>query len=218
MDGIVTLDDAQRDELQQAAERMFSITASEILGQRLDRILPDGMAKRHVRLVDEFGRSGVTRRQLGGAGVYGRRATGETFPIDLSISQAIVDGRKVYAGILRGQARTGGARCARPRAAAALHRLRSGAMSMFDRDMRYLAASGDGSPTIASRGPTSSDAAITRSFRIPQSWRDIHRRCLEGAVEACEEDCFVHADQDRRLESRGRCGRGSTRTSASAAS
>ena len=199
MDGIVTLDDAQRvTSFNEAAERMFGVTASEILGQPLDRLLPDGMAKRHVRLVDEFGRSGVTHRQLGGGGVLGRRATGETFPIDLSISQAIIDGRKVYTGILRDITE-------RVRAERALRETASqlqlfidyapAAVAMFDRDMRYLFAS---RRWLIDYRKSWTDVVGRSHYEVfpdvPESWREIHRRCLEGAIEACEEDCFIRDD------------------------
>lgn len=199
MDGIVTLDDGQRvTSFNEAAERMFGISANEILGQRLDRLLPEGIAERHVRLVDEFGRSGVTRRQLGGGGVHGRRATGEIFPIDLSISQAIGDGRKVYTGILRDVTE-------RVRAERRLRETASqlqlfienapAAIAMLDRDMRYLFAS---RRWLTDYRKNWTDVVGRSHYEvfpdIPESWREIHRRCLEGAVEVCEEDCFVRDD------------------------
>ncbi|MFN8599848.1 MAG: PAS domain S-box protein [Candidatus Binatia bacterium] len=199
MDGIIILDDAQCvTSFNEAAERMFGITASEILGQRLDRLLPEGMAQRHGRLVEEFGRSGVSRRQLGGAGVLGRRATGEIFPIDLSISQAVVDGRKFYTGILRDVTE-------RVRAERKLRETASqlqlfidyapAAIAMFDRDMRYLSASRRWLVDYRLAWPDIVGRSHYEIFpEVPQSWRDIHRRCLEGAVEACEEDCFIRAD------------------------
>ncbi|MBK7976617.1 MAG: PAS domain S-box protein [Deltaproteobacteria bacterium] len=68
-------------------------------------------------------------------------------------------------------------------------------IAMFDRDMRYLAASRhwlsapeyDGRELI---GKTMYEVLPD----VPERWREVHRRCLAGAVEIAEEDRFERAD------------------------
>ncbi|WP_413174043.1 PAS domain S-box protein [Anabaena azotica] len=69
-------------------------------------------------------------------------------------------------------------------------------IAMFDRNMCYVIAS---QRWIDDYQLESIAAIIGKSHyeifsEIPERWRQIHQRCLGGAVEKCEEDLFVRAD------------------------
>lgn len=103
MDAIITCDDAQNIVLfNGAAEKVFGVTAAEIVGQPLARLIPDRYRGVHERHVTQFGEHGQTTRRMGGTTVlHGLRANGEEFPIDASISQVMLGGRRYYTVILR---------------------------------------------------------------------------------------------------------------------
>ena len=103
MDAIITVDDAQKIVLfNQAAEDMFQWSAQDMLGRRLDRLIPERFRSVHGEHIREFGRSGVTTRQMGSLGVImGVRASGEEFPIEAAISQIGIEGRRYYTVVLR---------------------------------------------------------------------------------------------------------------------
>lgn len=69
------------------------------------------------------------------------------------------------------------------------------AIAMFDRDMRYLAVS---QRFIADYRLAEQDIIGLSHYEIfpeiPESIRETHRRCLEGAIEKAEEDAFARAD------------------------
>ena len=103
MDAVITIDDAQRIILfNAAAERMFLFPAEDAIGQPLDRFMPERFRAAHQQHVHGFGETHVTRRSMGALGaLYGLRADGEEFPIEASISQIESDGQKLYTVILR---------------------------------------------------------------------------------------------------------------------
>lgn len=105
MDAILSIDTDQRITLfNAAAEQMFHCSATEALGQPLDRFIPERFRDRHRSDVNTFGNSGVSRRMMGRIDVLtiiGQRATGDEFPAEASISQTEVDGQIVYTVILR---------------------------------------------------------------------------------------------------------------------
>ncbi|HUR40321.1 MAG TPA: PAS domain S-box protein [Verrucomicrobiae bacterium] len=102
MDSIITVNEEHRIVLfNKAAERMFGYPAGEMLGQTLDRLLPEAARKAHPEHIRKFGGSGVSARHTVAAGViHAVRASGEQFPIESSISQFEVGGQKLYTAVV----------------------------------------------------------------------------------------------------------------------
>jgi two-component system sensor kinase len=103
MDAIITVDDAQRIVLfNAAAEQVFGVAQGEAIGSALDRFLPARFRAAHAGHMKEFGETGTTSRRMGHQRIVsGLRANGEEFPIDASISQVVERGRRFYTVILR---------------------------------------------------------------------------------------------------------------------
>jgi PAS domain S-box-containing protein len=102
-DAIITIDAEQKVTLFNAgAEATFGYSAKEMIGQKLDRLVPEQFRGAHRRHVDAFGRTGTSMRVMGGERVLsGLRRNGEEFPMEARISQVDVGGQKFYTVILR---------------------------------------------------------------------------------------------------------------------
>ena len=103
MDGIIAVDKQQRITVfNAAAEKMFGYTASEMLGQPLDRLIPERFRLAHAGHIRKFEQTRVTHRSADALGtIFGLRASGEEFPIEASISQTTADEAKLFTVILR---------------------------------------------------------------------------------------------------------------------
>ena len=102
MDSIITVDADQRIVLfNVAAEKMFGCSAAEALRSSLDRFIPQRLREGHRAHVERFARTGETSRRMGVRSVLtALRADGTEFPIEASISQAVVGGQKLLTVIL----------------------------------------------------------------------------------------------------------------------
>ncbi|MGO9446777.1 MAG: PAS domain S-box protein, partial [Thiobacillaceae bacterium] len=103
MDAIIATDANQKIVLfNPAAERMFGFSASDILGQPLHRLLPKSARDAHSEQIHAFGRSGLSSRSLKSLDtIRGRRANGDVFPVEASISKVDLPGGTLYTAILR---------------------------------------------------------------------------------------------------------------------
>ncbi|MEG4858105.1 PAS domain S-box protein [Microcoleus sp. K1-B6] len=102
-EAIISVDSSQRITLyNQGAERIFGYTSEEMLGQTLDRLLPERFVASHRQHVDRFAQSAQTARKMGRRGeIVGRRKDGTEFPAEASISQLELTGEKVFTVFLR---------------------------------------------------------------------------------------------------------------------
>ncbi len=103
MDAIISVDADQRIVLfNPAAERMFQYRAEDALGEKLDRFIPERFRTAHREHIRHFGQTNVTTRRMGQLGkISGLRADGEEFPLEASISQVEIGGKKLFSVILR---------------------------------------------------------------------------------------------------------------------
>src|SRR6266850_3628265 len=103
MDAIISIDERQRVVLfNTAAETMFGCTASEALGQPLNLFIPTPFRDAQQ---DQLSATKQTNGAVLYAGSFasltGRRADGQDFPIDVSISEVELNGTRFYTIILR---------------------------------------------------------------------------------------------------------------------
>ena len=103
MDGIITVDQDQRILMyNRAAEKIFGWPQMQVIGQKLDILLPPRFRNTHGGYVKRFGATGVTSRRMGAdVVIHGLRRNGEEFPMDASISQLDTPEGKLYTVILR---------------------------------------------------------------------------------------------------------------------
>jgi PAS domain S-box-containing protein len=103
-DAIVITDAEQRIvTFNRAAEQIFGYPADEVLGRRLELLMPARFAVTHrERDVPAFARSPVRARRMGErGGVWGRRKSGEEFPAEVSIARTELAGQPRFVAILR---------------------------------------------------------------------------------------------------------------------
>lgn len=103
MDAIISVNKDQNIVLfNSAAEKIFRCKAAEVLGKSLDMFIPVEFREAHRQYIRDFGQTGATKRSMTSPAILtGRRADGEVFPIEATVSQVRVNGERVFTVILR---------------------------------------------------------------------------------------------------------------------
>lgn len=85
-----------------AAERMFGLCAGDILGQSLDRLMPEEFRKPHAEYVKSYFASGKPDGAVGRIlELPGLRSNGEVFPMEISLSASEPGGKRFVIAVAR---------------------------------------------------------------------------------------------------------------------
>lgn len=90
----------------QAAERMFGYTDTELRGQNVSVLMSPADASQHDGYLRRYLATG--ERHIIGIGreVRGRRKDGSEFPLDLAVGETVVNGARTFTGVLRDRSET----------------------------------------------------------------------------------------------------------------
>ncbi len=102
-DAIISIDNDQTITMfNDGAEKIFGYTAVEVIGKRIESLVPDRFGAMHHRHVQNFGSSPDSLRAMNERGaIFGKRKDGSEFPAEASISKFEVGGEKVLTVRLR---------------------------------------------------------------------------------------------------------------------
>ncbi len=102
VDGVILIDAYGRILMfNPACERLFGYAAAEMIGQNVKALMPAPYRDEHDRYLANYRTTGE-RKIIGiGREVVGRKKNGETFPMDLSVGEAVENGEPIFVGIIR---------------------------------------------------------------------------------------------------------------------
>lgn len=102
VDGIITINErGVIESYNKACAKMFGYSLEEVIGQNIKMLMPEPYHGEHDQYLQNYHETGH-RRVIGiGRDVAGRHKNGSVFPIELSVSEVSVSGKKIFSGIMR---------------------------------------------------------------------------------------------------------------------
>jgi two-component system, LuxR family, sensor kinase FixL len=101
VDGIITIDSGGIMEMvNPSAAKLFGYQAEELLGKSINMLMPEPDKSRHDGYMHNYETTGKKKIIGIGREVTGLRKDGSTFPFFLSVSEARVQGRRLYTGFV----------------------------------------------------------------------------------------------------------------------
>ncbi len=82
------------------AERLFGWTAKEVVGEKINRLMPEPHFTRHDEYMERYLRTGEARIIGQRRALLARRKDGSTFPVELSVGEARIGDRRVFVGFI----------------------------------------------------------------------------------------------------------------------
>jgi PAS domain S-box-containing protein len=102
LDGIITIDEKGIvRSFNRPAEDIFGYSASEVIGNKVEMLMPEPYRSEHDGYVSRYKTTGEGRIIGIGREVTGLHKDGFTFPMDLAVSEFQVDSERMFTGIVR---------------------------------------------------------------------------------------------------------------------
>ncbi len=102
VDGLITINEqGYIENFNKSCESIFGYSADEVIGKNVKMLMPEPYHTEHDSYLDNYNKTGDKKIIGIGREVKGKRKDGTTFPLDLSVSEVQVKGRRIYSGIVR---------------------------------------------------------------------------------------------------------------------
>ena len=83
------------------AETLFGYTRDELIGQKIEMLVPERQRPEHARHQEEFHSKPKIRRMGSGLDLYGRRRNGSEFPVEISLSPVASHDETMVLSVIR---------------------------------------------------------------------------------------------------------------------
>lgn len=101
LDGVITIDERGTVlSMNSAAAKLFGFAPSEVIGQNVRMLMPEPDRGKHDSYISEYLRTGTPKIIGIGRQVEGMRKDGSIFPMELGVSVAEIDGKRVFVGLI----------------------------------------------------------------------------------------------------------------------
>jgi PAS domain S-box-containing protein len=102
LDAIITIDEhGIIDTFNPAAENIFGYNKSEITGKNINILMPEPYQNEHNSYISHYFQTKEPKIIGIGREVLGKRKSGTTFPIDLSVNTTMSQGKHIFIGVIR---------------------------------------------------------------------------------------------------------------------
>jgi len=100
-DGIITInEEGHIATFNAAAERLFQYSAEEIIGQKVNRLMPSPVSEEHDAYIRRYIETGEQRILSSELNVTAQRRDGSLFPVSIKVSEMHLDGRRYFTAIM----------------------------------------------------------------------------------------------------------------------